>query len=72
MPRLLTQTVACKLVRSTDLRYRNAKCRRFCGQDEYHDPGEDFEENLACAVCGDNGTFNFLYILRFGVSGVLT
>ncbi|PNS16414.1 hypothetical protein CAC42_148 [Sphaceloma murrayae] len=26
----------------------------FCGQDEEHDPGEDFEEYLACAVCGDN------------------
>lgn len=28
---------------------------RFCGQDEYHDPGADFEEVLACSVCGDNG-----------------
>lgn len=28
---------------------------RFCGQDEEHDPGEDFEEYLACSVCGDNG-----------------
>ncbi|KAK4545929.1 hypothetical protein LTR36_002493 [Oleoguttula mirabilis] len=26
----------------------------FCGQDEEHDPGEDFEEYLACSVCGDN------------------
>lgn len=26
----------------------------FCGQDEEHDPGEEFEEYLACAVCGDN------------------
>ncbi|TKX18218.1 MOZ/SAS-like protein 2 [Elsinoe australis] len=26
----------------------------FCGQDEEHDPSEDFEEYLACAVCGDN------------------
>jgi hypothetical protein len=28
---------------------------RFCGQDEEHDPGEEFEEWLACNVCGDNG-----------------
>ncbi|KAK5119766.1 hypothetical protein LTR85_007342 [Meristemomyces frigidus] len=26
----------------------------FCGQDEEHDPGEEFEEYLACSVCGDN------------------
>ncbi|EMC98349.1 hypothetical protein BAUCODRAFT_422566 [Baudoinia panamericana UAMH 10762] len=26
----------------------------FCRQDEEHDPGEDFEEYLACSVCGDN------------------
>ncbi|KAK5174052.1 Histone acetyltransferase [Saxophila tyrrhenica] len=26
----------------------------FCGQDEEHDPGDEFEEYLACAVCGDN------------------
>ncbi|KAF2434617.1 hypothetical protein EJ08DRAFT_646561 [Tothia fuscella] len=26
----------------------------FCGQDEEHDPSEEFEEYLACAVCGDN------------------
>lgn len=30
---------------------------RFCGQDEEHDPGEEFEEWLSCAVCGDNGMF---------------
>jgi histone acetyltransferase SAS3 len=27
---------------------------RFCQQDEEHDPSADFEEYLACAVCGDN------------------
>ncbi|MCJ1259955.1 hypothetical protein MMC24_007794 [Lignoscripta atroalba] len=27
---------------------------RFCGQDEEHDPCEEFEEYMACAVCGDN------------------
>ncbi|KAL8783470.1 MAG: hypothetical protein Q9213_004607 [Squamulea squamosa] len=27
---------------------------RFCGQDEEHDPSEEFEEYMACAVCGDN------------------
>ncbi|EED24378.1 histone acetyltransferase, putative [Talaromyces stipitatus ATCC 10500] len=26
----------------------------FCGQDEDHDPSEDFEEYLTCAVCGDH------------------
>ncbi|KAJ5655954.1 hypothetical protein N7507_007904 [Penicillium longicatenatum] len=26
----------------------------FCGQDEEHDPGEDFEEWLTCVVCGDH------------------
>lgn len=31
---------------------------RFCGQDEEHDPSEDFEEPLACAVCGDFGKSN--------------
>lgn len=30
-------------------------CLSFCGQDEEHDPGEEFEEYLACCVCGDNG-----------------
>lgn len=27
---------------------------RFCTQDEEHDPSEDFEEWLTCAVCGDH------------------
>lgn len=27
----------------------------FCHQDEEHDPSPEFEEYLACAVCGDNG-----------------
>ncbi|KAL8914716.1 MAG: hypothetical protein Q9171_000729 [Xanthocarpia ochracea] len=26
----------------------------FCGQDEENDPGEEYEEYMACAVCGDN------------------
>ena len=26
---------------------------RFCEQDEEHDPGEEFEEYMACSVCGD-------------------
>ncbi|KAB8273628.1 hypothetical protein BDV30DRAFT_210189 [Aspergillus minisclerotigenes] len=26
----------------------------FCGQDEDHDPSEDFEEYLTCTVCGDH------------------
>ena len=30
---------------------------RFCGQDEEHDPCEEFEDYMACAVCGDNCKF---------------
>ncbi|KAI9806081.1 MAG: hypothetical protein M1833_004488 [Piccolia ochrophora] len=26
----------------------------FCGEDEDHDPSEEYEEYMACAVCGDN------------------
>lgn len=29
---------------------------RFCNQDEYHDPSEEYEEYLTCAVCGDHCT----------------
>jgi hypothetical protein len=39
--------------------YALNKHDRFCGQDEEHDPSEEFEEYLACAVCGDNGKFLF-------------
>jgi hypothetical protein len=35
---------------------------RFCGEDEEHDPSAEFEEYLACAVCGDNGKLAFLLI----------
>lgn len=28
---------------------------RFCGESEENDPSEEFEEYLACSVCGDNG-----------------
>lgn len=39
---------------------------RFCGQSEEDDPSEEFEEYLACAVCGDNGEFDFvLRIVKF-------
>ena len=27
---------------------------RFCNQDEDHDPSEEYEEYLTCAVCGDH------------------
>lgn len=37
---------------------------RFCGQDEEHDPGEEFEEWLACAVCGDNGKLPISHFSR--------
>lgn len=28
---------------------------RYCGQDEDNDPGEEFEEALDCALCGQYG-----------------
>ncbi|KAI7503676.1 hypothetical protein KC367_g1518 [Hortaea werneckii] len=37
-----------------DIATPNASRCIFCGQDEEHDPGEEFEEYLACSVCGDN------------------
>jgi hypothetical protein len=37
---------------------------RFCGQDEEHDPGEEFEEWFACDVCGDNGMFRSSHFTR--------
>ncbi|WPH00262.1 Hypothetical protein R9X50_00308600 [Acrodontium crateriforme] len=39
-----------------DLEVGNTSGNRciFCGQDEEHDPSEEFEEYLACSVCGDN------------------
>lgn len=37
---------------------------RFCGQDEEHDPGEEFEEYLACSVCGDNGEYHASLLLQ--------
>jgi len=36
---------------------------RFCGEDEEHDPGVEFEEYLACAVCGDNGKLSYSLVL---------
>ena len=33
---------------------RLLRSNSFCGEDEDKDPGEEFEEYLACAVCGDN------------------
>lgn len=36
--------------------YANNYCS-FCGQDEDHDPSEEFEEYLTCAVCGDHCMF---------------
>ena len=39
---------------------------RFCHLDEEHDPSEEFEEYLACSVCGDNGTciLMFKHVMR--------
>jgi histone acetyltransferase SAS3 len=28
---------------------------RYCNQDEENDPSPEYEEYLACGVCGDNG-----------------
>ena len=38
---------------------------RYCGEDEEHDPSEDYEEYLACAVCGDHGELSILFVLSF-------
>ena len=37
----------------------------FCGQDEEHDPSEEYEEYLACSVCGDNGKSIFDFDVFF-------
>ena len=48
----------CVYVMLSTLVWRSALTNiRFCKQDEEHDPSEDFEEYMACAVCGDNGMF---------------
>ena len=48
--------------------YEADPCFRFCGQDEEHDPSEEFEEYMACAVCGDNCEFRIfgwlIYLLE--------
>lgn len=56
---LLGQAIARKFsyVREAECSWMLTFPCRFCGQDEEHDPGEEFEEWLACAVCGDNGMF---------------
>lgn len=43
---------------------------RFCGGDEEHDPSEEFEEYLACAVCGDNCKFLFPFVAWIYISQV--
>lgn len=30
----------------------------FCGEDEEHDPSDEFEDYMACAACGDNGKYS--------------
>jgi len=49
--------VACKSAESTpwDVSTKANSDISFCKQTEENDPSEDFEEYLACAVCGDNG-----------------
>ena len=34
----------------------------FCGQDEENDPCEEFEEYMACAVCGDNCKLTYWHL----------
>ena len=61
--RLLEQAIARKFALVCREEYPSSltfPCR-FCGQDEEQDPGEEFEEWLACAVCGDNGKFPVLH-----------
>ena len=36
---------------------------RFCLQDEEHDPCEEFEEYMACDVCGDHCKYRISLIL---------
>jgi hypothetical protein len=61
--RLLGQAIARKFscIREAECSWALTCPCRFCGQDEEHDPGEEFEEWLACAVCGDNGEFPILH-----------
>ncbi|KAL8739678.1 MAG: hypothetical protein Q9190_007545, partial [Brigantiaea leucoxantha] len=43
-----------KIIVSVQRLKADLKNYRFCGQDEEHDPSEDYEEYMACSVCGDN------------------
>jgi hypothetical protein len=63
---LLGQAIARKFscIRREDCSRTLTFPRSFCGQDEEHDPGEEFEEWLACAVCGDNGKFPISHFSR--------
>jgi len=36
------------------MKYILTFCCSFCGQDEDHDPSEEYEEYLTCTVCGDH------------------
>lgn len=64
--RLQTRTDACMCIVVTDtFRPLCLLDPRFCGDDEEHDPSEEFEEYLACAVCGDNGKSNILIVWLF-------
>lgn len=64
-PELWTQIDACEYPlpkRKQNLwKSCQSKIIRFCGEDEEHDPSEEFEEYLACAVCGDNGKPSILF-----------
>lgn len=54
--RLQIEMPACKLKMIT-ISNHILTLSRFCGEDEEHDPSEEYEEYLSCAVCGDNGKF---------------
>lgn len=58
---MLLATVACES-RQPSIHHRseNADTRQVLWPGRISRPGADFEEVLACAVCGDNGKLPFL------------
>jgi histone acetyltransferase SAS3 len=44
-----------EVIKAAEVEVANPNRCVFCDQDEDNDPSPDFEEYLACAVCGDNG-----------------
>jgi hypothetical protein len=54
---LLGGTIACEQTTFQRVSIHTNYDDRFCKLGEDEDPSEEFEEYLACAVCGDNGEF---------------